>query len=122
MRTIAATLAACLMVGCSSNPNIGTTGEVVRAKPPVNYASTINNYIDLTVKGAQTSRELSIGTPERGSCPMGQGGSNGHVGWVVPVQYSALNKDGSTVTITKYFFWFADERLKGVTRRMEVCP
>ncbi|OYY66676.1 MAG: hypothetical protein B7Y51_01065 [Burkholderiales bacterium 28-67-8] len=121
MRRIAATLAACLLAGCSSNPNIGTSGEVVRAKPPVNYASTINNYIDLTVKGAQTSRELNIGIPERGSCPMGQG-NNGHVGWVVPVQYSALNKDGSTVTITKYFFWFADERLKGVTRRMEVCP
>ena len=121
MSRFTATLAACLLVGCSSNPNIGKSGDVVRANPPVNYASTISNYIDLTVKGAQTSRDLNIGTPERGSCPMGNA-ANGHVGWVVPVQYSSLNKDGSTVSITQYFFWFADERLKGVTRRMEVCP
>ena len=121
MSRFTVTLAACMLVGCSSNPNIGKSGDVVRANPPVNYASTISNYIDLTVRGAQTSRDLNIGTPERGSCPMGNG-TNGHVGWVVPVQYSSPNKDGSTVTITKYFFWFADERLKGVTRRMEVCP
>jgi len=121
MRRIAALGLAVLLSACGTPQNIGTSGEVVRTKPPGNYASTITNYLDLTVKGPQTKRELIMGSPERGACPMGQG-SNGHVGWVVPVQYNTLNKDGSTVTITKYFFWFSDETLKGVTRRMEVCP
>jgi hypothetical protein len=34
------------------------SGDVVRAKP-VNYASTINNYIDLTVKGV--TRRMEVG-------------------------------------------------------------
>jgi hypothetical protein len=121
MRRIAALGLAALLSACGTPQNIGTSGEVVRTKPPSSYVSTITNYLDLTVKGPQTKRELIMGNPERGACPMGQG-SNGHVGWVVPVQYNTLNKDGSTVTITKYFFWFSDETLKGVTRRMEVCP
>jgi hypothetical protein len=49
-------------------------------------------------------------------------GTNGRVGWVLPVEYSSPNKNGLTVTITKYFFWPGDERLKGVMRRMEVRP
>jgi hypothetical protein len=53
-------LATGLLVGCSSNPNIGKSGDVVRANPPVNCVSTISNYIDLTGKGAQTSRDLNI--------------------------------------------------------------
>jgi hypothetical protein len=121
MSRIAAIVAACLLAGCASSSNLGTTGEVVRSKPPVNYVSTITNYLDLAIRGPQTNRELILGNPERGTCPMGQG-SNGLVGWVVPVQYNNRNKDGTSVAITKYFFWFSDETLRGVTRKMEVCP
>lgn len=120
MTRIVAILVACLLAGCASRSNIGTPGEVVRSKAPVNYESTISNYFDLTVRGPQTNRELIVGNPERGTCPLGRG--NGMVGWVVPVQYNNRNKDGSTIAITKYYFWFSEETLKGVTRRMEVCP
>ena len=46
----------------------------------------------------------------------------GHVGWVVPVEYKTRTKDSSTVTVTSYYFWFSEEVIRGVTRRMEVCP
>jgi hypothetical protein len=50
------------------------------------------------------------------------GNSGGYVGWVVPVEYKTRTKDSATVTVTRYFFWFSDEVIRGVTRRMEVCP
>jgi hypothetical protein len=121
MTRTAAFVVACLLAGCASKPNLGTPGDVVRSKPPLDYASTISNYVALTTRSRTGKTELSFGTPERGNCPLGQG-FNGRLGWVVPVQISSLGKDGSLVTITKKFFWFEDERLKGVTLRIEECP
>jgi hypothetical protein len=121
MMKIAATLlSACLTIaGCASAPS--TTGTTVRAIPPKNHESAITNYFDATAKGIDPNRELVIGTPQRGACPMG-GIGGGYVGWVVPVEYKTRSKDSSVVTVTSYYFWFSDEVIRGITRRMEVCP
>ena len=122
MKKIAAAfLAACLVLsGCASNQPAPREG-VVRAIPPRNHESAITNYFDATAKGIDPNRELVIGTPQRGACPMGAH-SGGYVGWVVPVEYKTRTKDSAVVTVTRYFFWFSDEVIRGVTRRMEVCP
>ena len=115
----AALLAACLTIaGCASAP---PPVEKVRSPEPRNTEAAITNYFDATAKGIDPNRELVIGTPQRGACPMG-GSSGGYVGWVVPVEHKTRTKDSSTVTVTSYFFWFSDDVIRGVTRRMEVCP
>ncbi|MDE2300611.1 MAG: hypothetical protein KGK18_20915 [Burkholderiales bacterium] len=121
MSKIAASfLIACLIAGCASEaPPAGHS--VVRSAPPRNHVSAITNYFDATIRGVDPNREIVIGTPQRGACPMG-GSTGGYVGWVVPVEYKTRTKDSSVVTITNYFFWFSDEVIRGVTRRMEVCP
>jgi hypothetical protein len=40
----------------------------------------------------------------------------------VPVEYKTRSKDSAVVTVTTHFFWFSDEVIRGVTRRMELCP
>ena len=117
----AAALAACLITGCGLNRPPPPTDTVVRATAPRNHESAIPNYFDATVRGVDPHRELVIGTPQRGACPMGAS-SGGYVGWVVPVEYKTRAKDSSVVTVTSYFFWFSDEVIRGVTRRMELCP
>ncbi len=116
-RALVVAAAACI-AGCASAP---PEEPVVRSIPPRNPGAAITNYFDLTVKGVDRNRELTIGTPQRGACPMG-GGTGGYVGWVVPVEYKTRSKDNGTVIVTSYFFWFSDETIRGVTRRMEVCP
>jgi len=119
-KTASVLLATCLAIaGCAGTPASRET--VVRAIPPRNHESAITNYFDATAKGIDPNRELVIGTPQRGTCPMG-GSAGGYVGWVVPVQHKTRTKDSATVTVTSYFFWFSDEVIRGVTRRMEVCP
>lgn len=118
-KALAPLLAAVILVaGCATPP---PDEPVVRAVPPKNPTAAITNYFDLTVRGVDRNRELTIGTPQRGACPMG-GNTGGYVGWVVPVEYKTRSKDNGTVIVTSYFFWFADETIRGVTRRMEVCP
>jgi hypothetical protein len=122
MKKIAAAFLAITLVlaGCESGPPPVT---VVRVAPPRNSESAITNYFDATAKSIDPNRELVIGTPQRGTCPMGgAGGGGGYVGWVVPVEYKTRTKDSTTVTVTSYFFWFSDESIRGITRRMEVCP
>ena len=110
---------ACLMAGCASNaPPPRET--VTRSSAPRNHEQSITSYFDATVRGIDPSRELVIGTPQRGACPMG-GNTGGYVGWVVPVEYKTRSNSG-VVSVTSYFFWFSDEIIRGVTRRMEVCP
>ena len=119
-RIAAAALVACLVCGCADGPP-APAQTVVRSTPPRNHDSAITNYFDATARSFDPNRELVIGTPQRGACPMG-GNAGGYVGWVVPVEYKTRTKDSSTVTITSYFFWFSDEVIRGVTRRMELCP
>jgi hypothetical protein len=121
-KTAAALLATCLiaLAGCASPPP-SEADSVVRAVPPRNHEASITSYFDATARSFDPNRELVIGTPLRGTCPMG-GSAGGYVGWVVPVEHKTRNKDSSVVTITSYFFWFSDETIRGVTRRMEVCP
>ena len=118
---ITATLgAASLLAGCISAP-APARDVVVRSTAPRNHEQAIANYFDATVRGIDPSRELVVGTPQRGACPMGAN-TGGYVGWVVPVEYKTRNKDNSVVTVTSYFFWFSDEVIRGVTRRLELCP
>ena len=119
-KTAAALLTACLIAGCASNER-ATSERVVRSTPPRNHDSAITNYFDATARTLDPNRELVIGTPQRGACPMG-GNTGGYVGWVVPVEYKTRNKDNSTVTVTSHFFWFSDEVIRGVTRGMQICP
>lgn len=119
-KNAAALLGACLVIaGCASSPAPRQT--VVRSIPPRHHESAITNYFDATARAIDPSRELVIGTPQRGACPMGAN-NGGYVGWVVPVEYKTRTKDSAVVTVTSYFFWFSDEVVRGVTRRMEVCP
>jgi len=121
-KTAAALLATCLiaLAGCASTP-ASEVDSVVRAVAPRNYEASITSYFDATARSFDPTRELVIGTPQRGACPMG-GSTGGYVGWVVPVEHKTRNKDSSVVTVTTSFFWFSDETIRGVTRRMEVCP
>ena len=114
----ASILAACLIGGCAAPP---PTGQVVRSSAPRNAQGAITSYFDVTVRKRDPNRELVFGAPQRGGCPMGAN-SGGYVGWVVPVEYRTRSKDSGTVTVTSYFFWFSDEVIRGVTRKMEVCP
>ena len=117
-----AVAAACLSVGCATRPAPEPQApQVVRTRAPVNYEQSITNFYDLTIAGPQKGRELQFGAPERGHCPMSSRNQSGHLGWVVPVQYKTKAAD-SRVTITTQFFWFSEETIKGVTRRMELCP
>ncbi|MBA3598543.1 MAG: hypothetical protein H0W40_14375 [Methylibium sp.] len=116
-----AVVAACLTVGCATRPAPEPTAQVVRTRAPINYEQTITNFYDLTIAGPQKGRELEFGAPERGTCSMSSRNQSGHLGWVVPVQYKTKGAD-SRVTITSQFFWFSEETIKGVTRRMELCP
>jgi hypothetical protein len=113
-------LSACLIAGCATNSK-SVDHNVVRATPPRNHASAITNYFDATTRVVDPNRELVVGAPQRGTCPMG-GNSGGYVGWVVPVEYKTRTKDSRTVTVTSHYFWFSDEVIRGVTRRMEICP
>jgi len=124
-KSAAAFGAACLiaiatLTGCAGRQPVARE-TVVRATPPRNHESSITNYFDATTRGIDPTRELVIGAPQRGACPMG-GNGGGYVGWVVPVEHKTRSKDSSVVTIVTYFFWFSDETIRGVTRRMEVCP
>lgn len=119
-----AVLAACLTAGCAHwyEPEEPAAPQVVRTRAPVNYEQSIANFYDLTQPGQQKNRELQIGTPERGDCPMAARNQSAHLGWVVPVQHKTKSPSDSKVTITSQFFWFSAETIKGVTRRMELCP
>jgi outer membrane lipoprotein SlyB len=126
MRIAAALAAALLIAGCASAP-VQEAPVVVRSRAPVNYETTITNFFDLTIRGAQPNRVLTFGKPEPGGCPLG-----GHVtsalGWVVPVQDATRTGSltgqaaGITVKGREYYFWFRQETLYGVTQRMELCP
>ena len=121
IKTAASLLAACLIAGCAGTSPPVTPGKVVRSTPPRNHEAAITNYFDATVRGVDPNRNLVIGKPQPGRCPMG-GNTGGYVGWVVPVEYRTRTTDSSVVSVTSYFFWFSDEIVRGVTRRMELCP
>ena len=114
------TTLALIVAGCTGGPP-ASREAVVRSAPPSSHESAITNYFDATTRNVDPSREIVIGTPQRGACPMG-GSGGGYVGWVVPVEHKTRSKGNSTVTIQTYYFWFSDEVIRGVTRRMEVCP
>ena len=108
--------------GCASTPS-DAPDPVVRSLPPRQFESSITNYFDATAKSVDPNRELVIGEPQRGTCPMSvSGGPGGYVGWVVPVEHKTRSKDSKTVTVSMSYFWFSDEVIRGVTRRMEICP
>jgi outer membrane lipoprotein SlyB len=123
---IAFALVVVLLAGCVTTP-APQAPTAVRSRQPVNYESTITNFFDLTIRGPQPNRVLSIGKPEPGGCPLG-GHITSALGWVVPVQYatrsgSLTGKDaGITVQGKEYYFWFRQDTLYGVTPRMELCP
>jgi hypothetical protein len=122
-KSAAVLMIVCLLSACSIFRRAPPSPEdlVVRTVPPRNHESSIANYFDARAKAADPPRELVVGAPQRGTCPMGAK-SGGYVGWVVPVEHRTRSKDSGVVTVTTYFFWFSDEIIRGVTRRMELCP
>jgi len=117
LNTLAACFLALVLGACSTTPAPTGEQQIVRTRAPRNHEASVTSYFDATQKRVDPNRELVIGAPQRGTCPLG-----GHVGWVVPVEYKTRTKDSSTVTVTSYYFWFSEEVIRGVTRRMEVCP
>ena len=116
-------LMASLMAACASwsSPPPSPEDRIVRSRAPLKHESSITNYLDARAKASDPPRELVIGAPQRGSCPMGAK-NGGYVGWLVPVESKTRTRDSGVVTVTTYYFWFSDEIIRGVTRRMEVCP
>ena len=114
-----------LLAGCgSSSPP--PAPPVSRAPAPANYEKSIVNYFDLTIKGPQRNRELDIGKPEPGGCPVG-GHATAQRGWVVPVIYATRSgnltgKEAINITGKAYYFWFREDTIYGVTPRPELCP
>jgi len=99
---------------------------VSRSPAPANYEKSIVNYFDLTIRGPQRNRELDIGKPEPGGCPVG-----GHIssqrGWVVPVIYATrtgnlTGREAINITGKAYYFWFREDTIYGVTPKPELCP
>ena len=124
---IGSILAAALVAGCASTPAPEATPSVVRSRAPANYENTVTNFFDLTIRGPQPNRVLTIGKPEPGGCPIG-GRVTSERGWVVPVQYATrtgalTGKDaGIDIKGKEYYFWFRQDTLYGVTGKMELCP
>ena len=86
MKTVALTVSILVLAGCASNP-VAEPPSMVRAAAPINYESAVTNYFDFRVRGPQSNRALTIGTPEPSDCVM-RGGGGAYAGWVVPVIYS----------------------------------
>lgn len=80
-----AALAASLMAGCATRSDLSSSRPVTaQSSAPTRYASTIDNYFDLTLPAQAAPRKLYVGKPERSDCALhGTGGR--HAGWVVPV-------------------------------------
>lgn len=80
-----AALAAGLMAGCATRSDLSSSKPMVaQASPPTRYATTVDNYFDLTMPAQAAPRKLYVGKPERSNCALhGTGGR--HAGWVVPV-------------------------------------
>ncbi len=81
------------LAGCSTTP-VAEPPSAVRAAPPVNYESAVNNYFDFMIRTPQTHRTLTIGAPEPSDCVM-KGGGGLYAGWMVPVIYSTATSSGS---------------------------
>lgn len=124
---VAAVLALAFVAGCASTPPPPAKPTVVRTRAPVNHEATITNFFDLSIRGPQPNRVLTIGKPEQGGCPVGGTVSSAR-GWVVPVQYTTRSGSltgpnaGINVQSKEYYFWFRQETLYGVTPKMELCP
>ena len=118
-KTAIAFLVTCVAAGCASG--LPPQDVVVRATAPRHHETAITNYFGAAARTFDPNRELVIGTPQRGACPMG-GPTGGYLGWVVPVEQKTRSQDGAAVTVTSHFFWFNDEVIRGVTRRMDLCP
>jgi hypothetical protein len=122
--TLAACIGAALAAGCASTAPPAAP-SIVRTRPPVNYVQAIGTYFDASIAGSQKDRQLNIGKPEPGGCPMG-GYANSERGWVVPVVYATrsgqLGRDTITISSKEYYFWFRQDTISGITTRMELCP
>jgi len=127
---IASVLLSCLLAvlagGCAFSDDTSKAPVVDRTRPPVDYSKSINTYFDMRIKGSRKDRELTIGKPEPGGCPLG-GQASSERGWVVPVQYTTrtgklTDKGGIQITSKEHYFWFREDTIYGVTPRMELCP
>ena len=114
-----------LLAGCAATSE-PSAPVISRAPAPQNYEKSIVNYFDLTIRGPQRNRELDIGKPEPGGCPVG-----GHIssqrGWVVPVIYATrtgnlTGREAINITGKAYYFWFREDTIYGVTPKPELCP
>jgi len=85
MRRVAAAFAVLAIAGCATSPPPSGPGNVVRARAPANYQSTIHNYFDFTMPNSG-GRRLAFGDPELSDCALSGGGGR-YRGWVVPVLF-----------------------------------
>lgn len=106
---------------CATRSEPAAEEAVVRSLPPQHYESAITNFINARARPGEGRREVAIGQPQRGNCPMGAS-HGGYVGWVVPVEQRTRSANSGVVTVTSSYFWFSDEVIRGVTRHMELCP
>jgi hypothetical protein len=114
------------VAGCALSSGDNRAPVVDRTRPPVDYEKSINTFFDVRIKGSRKNRELSIGKPQPGGCPLG-GHSSSERGWVVPVLYttrsgSLTDKAGIQINSKEQYFWFREDTIYGVTPRMELCP
>ena len=115
-----------LGAGCATGPAPEPVSTVVRTRAPVNYQQSISTFFDVTMPAPQKNREINIGKPQPGGCPMG-GYASSERGWVVPVVYATRSgeltgRETISITSKEYYFWFRQDTISGVTTRMELCP
>ena len=122
-RTLAAVLASALLAACASSEPAAPT--VVRARAPVAYEKTINNYFAFRPRPQKNTR-INVASPEPGDCPL-DGTPSSIRGWVVPVTQETFSgeltgKDTIRITAKPYWFWFNGETIAGITPRADLCP
>ena len=87
---------------------------------PIQYEQTIRSYLRSALKDPNSMIDFSVSGPTQTSCAVGIYGSFN--GWRVSASYNAKNSYGGYVGLRTYYFWFHDERLKGVGENPSLCP
>lgn len=87
---------------------------------PTGYEQTIKAYLRTALKDPNSLIDFSASEPTLTSCAVGIYGA--FYGWRVTASYNAKNSYGGYVGLKTYYYWFHDDRLKGIGENPSFCP
>ncbi len=87
---------------------------------PLNYESSIMNYLERNLKDPYSVKGLRISKPVLTQCAVGMYGPFN--GWRVTASYNAKNSYGAYTGLQEEFYWFHGEQIKGVGDSPNFCP